>query len=208
MVAMMGPGGPPLVLASGSPTRRAMLEAVRVPVMAVQAPDVDEQVLRRTLTKAGATAEDAAVALARAKAEAVTGGYPEALVLGADQILETEAGVWLEKPGTLDEAADQLRCLRGRTHRLISGAVLVRDGVGVWQGVDTAVLTMRSLSDETIAAYLEAAGEAVTGSVGGYQVEGVGAHLFSGVRGDMFTILGLPMLSVLDALRFYGVVRS
>ncbi len=196
-----------LVLASGSPTRRRMLEAAGVPVV-VDPPDVDEASLRAELARRRASTEKAVLALAAAKARAVAARHgADALVLGSDQILEL-TGRWLAKPRSVEEARAQLRDLRGRTHRLVTGAVLLRGGREVWRGVDVAELTVRPFSDAFLEAYLGEAGEEVLGSVGCYRLEGIGAQLFSAVRGDHFTILGLPLLSLLEALRREGVLME
>ncbi len=199
------PGAPPLVLASGSTVRRALLAAAGVPLAAVEPASVDEGMLRESLRAGGATTEQAAHRLASAKAEMVATRHPGALVLGADQMLETAAGDWLEKPAGRAAARGQLQVLRGTTHRLVSAAILVRDGRAVWQAVDDARLTMRPFGDDFLETYLDAVGPAVTSSVGGYHLEGLGVHLFSCVAGDHFTILGLPMLPLLTALRSHGV---
>jgi len=198
---------PPLVLASSSQTRRRLLEAAGVPVV-VDPPDVDEASLRERLARDRASTEEAALALAAAKARAVAGRHgADVLVLGSDQILEL-AGRWLARPASPGEAREQLRVLRGRTHRLVTGAVLLRDGREVWRGVDVAELTMRPFSDAFLEAYLREAGEEVLESVGCYRLEGIGAQLFEAVRGDHFTILGLPLFPLLRALRREGVLME
>lgn len=204
---LVAPDAPPLVLASASPTRRRLLEAAGVPV-AVDPAEVDEAALRADLAGRGATAEQAALTLAAAKAAAVAGRHPpDALVLGADQILELD-GRWPSKPASLEEARAQLRELRGRSHRLVTAAVLLRGGREVWRTVDVAELAMRLFSDAFLEAYLREVGEDVLGSVGCYRLEGPGAQLFAGVRGDHFTILGLPLLPLLEALRRLGVLME
>jgi len=197
-----------LVLASGSPTRRAMLANAGVPVAAVDVPDVDEPAVRRTLTDSGATTEHAAMTLAEQKARAVARSRPGALVLGADQMLETPDGAWLDKPSDRTVARAQLIGLRGTTHRLVSAAVLVRDSALVWEGSDSARLTMRAFSDVFLDTYLDTVGDDVTGTVGGYRLEGPGVQLFSCVEGDVFTVLGLPLLPLLEALRTLGVSQT
>ncbi len=135
----------------------------------------------------------------------------DALVLGCDQVLAlgTESGSAIfDKPADRAAAAAQLRDLAGRRHVLVSAAVVVRDGQLLWHHADMAELTMRPLSDEFIDGYLQAAGDDVLHSVGAYQLEGLGAQLFSQVRGDFFTILGLPLLPLLGFLREHGVVPT
>lgn len=200
--------GPPLVLASGSPTRRRLLEQAGVPVTAVDPPTVDEAAVRRSLAARGATTETAADTLAGLKAERCADRHPGCLVLGADQMLETADGDWLDKPADAAAACAQLLRLQGTTHRLVSGAVLVRDGHRLWQGTQSARLTMRPLDPAFIDDYVAAVGAVVTSTVGAYQIEGLGAHLFTRLDGDMFAIQGLPLLPLLDILRTQGVIRS
>jgi len=195
---------PPLVLASGSVTRRAMLEAAGVPLAGRRSADIDEAVIRAGLRDH--SVEQVALALAETKARTVAAECAGHLVLGADQMLETAEGAWLEKPPDRAAARRQLWTLRGTTHRLIAAAVLVRDGTVVWQATDTARLTMRAFDEAFLDTYLDNIGPAVTTSVGGYQLEGLGVQLFSAIEGDHFTILGLPMLPLLAALRTQGVL--
>jgi septum formation protein len=196
-----------LVLASTSAARRAMLSAAGVPHEAV-APYVDEDDLKAALLAEGASPRAVADALAEAKAVKISGRRPGALVLGADQVLALSDGTMLDKPTDRAAAAAQLRRLRGREHRLVSAAVVAENGAAVWRVVDTAVLEVRAFSDDWLEAYLDAEGEAVLGCVGSYRLEGLGAQLFSRVRGDHFTILGLPLLALLDYLRSRGVIAT
>jgi len=193
-----------VVLASGSATRRAMLESAGIRIVADR-PDVDEGRLKQSFKAAGLDAVAAAEALARAKAEDVQPRHPGTIVVGADQMLECE-GEWFDKPVDRAGAAAHLRRLSGRPHRLISAVVAVRDAVHVWSAIETATLTMRPLSSAFIDAYLDQVGLKALDSVGGYQVEGPGIQLFSEIRGDHFTILGLPLLPLLAFLRREGVV--
>ena len=191
---------PPLVLASGSATRAALLKAAGLAFQCV-APAVDESAVLAALRSAGAAAEEAAVSLAELKARSATGRSPlGSLILAADQILELD-GAWLEKPADLAAARAQLRSLRGRTHRLVSAAVVVKEGARIWHATQSAELTVRPFSDAFLEAYLEHCGETVLGSVGAYRLEGPGAQLMSRVRGDHFAILGLPLLPLLAFLR-------
>lgn len=194
----------PLILASRSAIRRQMLEAAGLPVEVASA-DVDERALEDAERRAGAGPAEVALALAIAKARAVSVTRPGRLVLGADQTLDLE-GEALHKPTGLDAAAVQLRRLAGRSHALHSAAALVRDGQVMARAVDSARLTMRPLDSAMIARYLAAAGEGVLGSVGAYQLEGLGVHLFARIEGDHFTILGLPLTVLLDRLRELGAV--
>ncbi len=187
----------PLVLASKSAVRRALLEAAGIPIDAIPA-DIDERAVEAD-AKTG-RAETAAALLARAKALAVARQLPGRLVLGADQTLAFGSQRF-SKPSDRNNAMAQLRALRGRTHELHSALALARDGKVMFEHHDMARLTMRSFSDEFLQDYLDAAGEGVAASVGGYQLEGPGIQLFKRIEGDYFTILGLPLLPVLNFLR-------
>ena len=187
----------PLVLASGSEVRGKILAAAGLRVE-IRPSRIDE---RAEEAKSG-IADAAAVArhLARAKAAAAASLLPGRLVLGADQTLARGAKRF-SKPLDRAGAAEQLRALRGRTHELHSALVLVRDGTELFGCVDTARLTMRDFSERFLDDYLDMAGPAAISSVGGYQLEGIGIHLFEQVDGDYFTILGLPILPLLGFLR-------
>jgi septum formation protein len=193
-----------LVLASRSATRRVMLEQAGFAFI-VDSPDVDEASLKGDCQAAALTTAETAEALALMKALVASRRHAGDIVIGADQMLECD-GAWFDKPSSRTAAGDQLALLSGKTHRLISAVVAVRDGVEIWKAVDSAELTMRDLSPEAIESYLDRAGERVFGSVGGYQVEGIGIQLFSAIRGDHFTILGLPLLPLLSFLRAEGLL--
>jgi septum formation protein len=190
---------PQFILASTSASRRRMLEAAGVEFIAM-APDVEEAPLKDRLIGEGADAPSIAHALAQAKAVAVSRHHPDALVLGADQIL-LAGGTIFSKASSGTEARTILRTLRGCEHELISAAVIVRDGVVLWQRTDMTRLTMRNFSDVFLDAYMTAEMPAILGSVGCYRIEGRGAQLFSSVKGDHFCIRGLPLIAVLEALR-------
>lgn len=166
---------------------------------------IDESEVKRSLGAENATTAAIAETLAELKAVAVSRRHPGRLVLGADQMLDCE-GMRFDKPADRAAARDQLLRLGGRRHELVSAAVAVRDGERLWHHVDHARLTMRSLSAEFVDAYLDRAGEAALQSVGAYQLEGLGAQLFRKIEGDYFTILGLPLLPLLEFLRGHGVV--
>ena len=187
----------PLVLASRSDIRGKILAAAGLR-FEIRPSQIDERAVE---AKSGA-ADSAAVArhLARAKADVVAASLPGRLVLGADQTLARGAKRF-GKPADRAEAADQLRALRGRTHELHSALALVRDKEAVFTCVDTARLTMRDFSDRFLNDYLDMAGDAAMNSVGSYQLEGIGIHLFERVEGDYFTILGLPLLPLLNFMR-------
>jgi septum formation protein len=194
---------PRVVLASASAIRRTMLENAGLTVV-IDPAAVDEAALKAQLRDGGSTVETAAEGLALAKAAAVSPRQPGALVIGSDQMLDC-GGAWLDKPADRAAAEAHLARLAGRVHRLVNGAVVLRDGERLWSTVSVATLTMRSLSAAEIAAYLDAAGPSVLASVGGYQLEKLGAQLFTEVEGDFFTVLGLPLLPLLAFLREQGV---
>ncbi len=193
-----------LILASGSASRRRLLEAAGVPFEAVTAA-VDEDEVKLAMKAEGADAFAVAEALAELKAQRVSPRFPGALVLGADQMLVCE-GAWFDKPADLEGAAEHLRRLSGRPHHLLTVLCLLRDGTRIWHHRDRAELTMRPLSEAAIQGYLAEVGEAALGSVGGYQLEGRGIQLFQSIDGDFFGILGLPLLPLLDMLRNHGVI--
>lgn len=176
-------------------------------VFAVQPARVDEVAIKEGMQADGAPPVDAAQALADLKAMRVTPDEPDALVIGADQILECD-GVWFDKPESMEDAKKQLETLSGRTHHLHTAATVVREGSVIWRDATDVSLTMRALSATFIADYLAAEGETVLQSVGAYQIEGRGAQLFAGLRGDFFSILGLPLLPLLGFLRGHGVVPA
>ncbi len=192
-----------LVLASGSPARQVMLRQAGLVCRAVR-PDVDESALKRGFA---GEVPALALALAAAKAARVAADEPGALVIGADQVLECEGEVF-DKPEGMVQAAAQLRRLRGRAHTLVTAVCVYEGGRMVWSDVARARLSMRALSDEFIAAYLQAEGEDVLGCVGVYRLEGLGAQLFSAIEGDFFTILGLNLLPLLGFLRAAGAIRA
>ena len=196
----------PLVLASASKARRALLEAAGLEILTDPAA-LDEAAVKASLASEGAGSADIALALAELKALRVSPRHPGLIVLGADQILECE-GERFDKPEDLAAARAQLRALEGRRHRLISALVALRDGQRLWHHCGEALLTMRSFSEAFLESYLAAAGPAVLGSVGAYQLEGRGAQLFTQVEGDYFTVLGLPLLPLLDFLRLQGELAA
>ena len=196
----------PVVLASASKARRAMLERAGVAVVA-EAAAVDEEEVKHSFRAAGLKAEEVAEALAELKGKRISSRYPGVLVLGADQMLECD-GAWFDKPADRAEAKAHLQALRGRKHRLVSGVVALMNGQRQWHHVDVATLTMRDFSDAFVDRYLDAMGDAVLTSVGAYQLEGLGSQLFNRIEGDYFTILGMPLLPVLDYLRQRRILAS
>jgi septum formation protein len=194
----------PLVLASRSDVRGKILAAAGLRFEIRPAP-IDERAVE---AQAGALdAPAVARLLARAKSQSVAASLPGRLVLGADQTL-ARGNRRFSKPADREGAAAQLRDLRGRSHELHSALALVRDGAVLFTCVDTARLTMRDFSDRFLADYLDMLGDFATASIGGYQLEGIGVHLFERVEGDYFTTLGLPLLPLLDYLRQNGFVAE
>ncbi len=193
-----------LILASTSPHRRKLLEDAGLHIEIV-APDIDERTVEAPLSDTGATPADVATVLATAKAGTVSELHPGRLVLGCDQVLSLDGEI-LHKPQDMEAARRRLLQLSGRTHRLDSAAVLARDGEIVWSGLGTATLTMRPLDPGFIGRHLARVGSRALSSVGAYQIEGEGIQLFSSIEGDLFTIVGVPLLAVLEALREHGAL--
>lgn len=192
----------PLVLASASAGRQHVLREADIPFEAIPA-DVDERAIEASL---GSRDPDMiAQALARAKAEAVAVRAPGRFVLGADQVASCE-GRLFGKPPSMAAAADLLRFLSARRHRLHSAVALLRDGDCILETVAYADIEMRAFSEPFIARYLDVVGDRALASAGAYQVEGAGAHLFAAVLGDHWTIMGLPLLPVLECLRREGAL--
>jgi len=194
-----------LVLASASRTRLALLQNAGLDVVADPA-DIDEAAVKADMRRQGAAAEAVAIELATRKAQTVAGRHPGSLVIGADQMLDA-AGQWIDKPADRAGAARQLAGLAGRAHRLISAAVVVEAGREIWRTADAATLHMRHVSPTFIEHYLDRMGGAALSSVGAYQLEGLGAQLFTKIEGDYFTILGLPLLPLLAFLRTHGIIE-
>jgi septum formation protein len=202
----------PLVLASGSAVRRAMLEAVGIRPIVAAAP-VDEEEVKLSCQAGGLSAAETAEALAETKAKRIALKYPDQYVLGCDQIMALEAdasgpGRWFDKPKDRDDLAGHLRAISGRTHTLETAAVLLYRGARIWHHVARPRLTVRRLDETFIARYIEASGDELLKCVGGYQIEGLGPHLFSRIEGDEFSIRGLPLLPLLGFLRDRGVVPA
>jgi septum formation protein len=198
--------GEAFILASGSSSRRMMLEAAGVSFIVV-APEVDEDAAKTQLAKEGADPATVAHRLAEAKALAVGKQHPNTVVLGADQILVCEERIF-SKAADANEARTTLLTLRGREHQLVSAAAMAREGKIIWQRSDIARLTIREFSNAFLDDYLTAELPDILGSVGCYRIEGRGAQLFSSVKGDHFCIRGLPLIAVLEALRDFKVLPS
>ena len=190
-----------IILASGSPFRKALLVNAGVAVEAVPAA-VDERALEAPLQNSGVSPEDVALVLAEAKATEVSERKPGALVLGCDQTLSLGDEVF-HKPGDLEGARRHLLALSGKTHQLNSAVVLARDGEVLWRHVGIA---MRRLDPAFIGRHLARVGAKALASVGAYQIEGEGIQLFERIEGDYFTIVGLPLLPVLAELRDLGAI--
>ena len=195
-----------LILASGSASRKHILEAVCVPFIAIPA-DIDEDRRKDELLAGGTQLERVAGALADTKALHVSRGWPGALVLGADQALLFEDDL-VSKCADLAAARALLSRLRGKAHRLTSALTLARDGTVHWRHTSNTVLHMRDFSDVFLDAYLSTEGAGILGCVGCYKLEGLGAQLFESVEGDYFSILGLPLQPLLAELRRQGVIAT
>jgi septum formation protein len=197
---------PRLILASGSEARRALLGAAGLTFTA-EAAGIDEDEIRRGSEVEGVAPADTALMLAGLKAERIGRLHPEALTMGADQILVCE-GRWFRKPDGIEAARAQLLALRGRLHVLETAVVCCIQGQTVWRHAARPRLVMRDFSDAFLDAYLEAEGGRVSETVGAYRVEGLGIHLFDRIEGEQAAILGLPLLPLLAFLRQYGVVTT
>jgi len=207
MSSFLQAGRPPLILASTSKSRARMLEAAGLAFI-VEPPGLDEAVMRQAVSGAGSlTPHDVAEVLARAKAEAVSDLAPKAYVIGGDQVLALGHTI-LSKPDSMEAARRQLLDLSGKSHTLHTAVAVATNGETLWAETTVATLTMRKLSPEYIGRYLAAAGEEVLSSVGAYQIESVGVQLFEKIDGDYFSILGLPLIPLLDTLRREGVIES
>ncbi len=195
---------PRLVLASGSAARAALLASAGLVFEAV-APGVDEGPTKAAARASRTTPAEAALTLARLKAQAMI--RPGAVVLGCDQMLSCGED-WFDKPAGLPAARAQLQALRGCRHTLHTATVAWRDGSELWRHVAFPCLTMRPFSDAFLDSYLELEGAAVLGSVGAYRLEGLGAHLFDRIEGEHSAILGLPLTPLLGFLRRCGIIRT
>ena len=188
-----------MILASASPTRRRLLAAAGVGFRC-EPPRLDEELIKQDFRSNRRAAADCALALAEAKAMAVASRWANALVIGADQLLDCD-GKWFDKPATIEDARRQLKLLRGLTHELVTAVCAVEDGARVWHVTSSAQLSMRWFTDTFLDWYLAAEGPSILGSVGAYRLEGRGIQLFGKIEGDYFGILGLPMLQLAQFLR-------
>lgn len=194
-----------VILASGSESRRRLLSAAGVEASACK-PNVDEDAMKAGFRAEGLPVRDQAMQLAEMKAVKVS-QRERGLVIGGDQMLALGAEAF-DKPADLDAAKQHLRRLSGRTHTLETAIVVCEDGVPVWRHLSRPRLTMRPLSEDFIDQYVARVGEPLLATVGAYQLEGLGAQLFTSVEGDYFSILGLPLLPLLDYLRIRGVLPT
>jgi septum formation protein len=207
MSSFLQAGRPPLILASSSKSRARLLEAAGLAFI-VEPPGLDEATMRQAISGEESLApHDVAEVLARAKAEAVSDLAPKAYVIGADQILAL-GKTTMSKPDSMEAARRQLLDLSGKTHTLHTAVAVATNGETIWAETTVATLTMRKLSPEFIGRYLSAAGEEVLDSVGAYQLESIGIQLFDKTDGDYFSILGLPLIPLLDTLRREGVIEG
>jgi septum formation protein len=207
MSSFLQAGRPPLILASASKSRARILEAAGLAFI-VEPPGLDEAVMRQAVSGEGSLSPpDVAEVLARAKAEAVSELAPKAYVIGGDQVLALGETI-LSKPDGMEAARRQLLDLSGKSHDLHTAVAVATDGETIWAETTIATLHMRKLSPEFIGRYLAAAGEEVLSSVGAYQIEQLGVQLFDKIDGDYFSILGLPLIPLLDTLRREGVIEG
>ena len=207
MSSFLQAGRPPLILASKSKSRARILEGAGLAFI-VEPPGLDESVMRQAVSgEKTLDPHDVAEVLARAKAEAVSDLAPKAYVIGGDQVLALGRTIFT-KPDSMEAARRQLLDLSGKTHTLHTAVAVATNGDTIWAETTDATLTMRKLSPEFIGRYLAAAGEEVLGSVGAYQLESIGAQLFEKIDGDYFSILGLPLIPLLDTLRREGVIEG
>ena len=207
MSSFLQAGRPPLILASGSKSRARILEAAGLAFI-VEPPGLDEAVMRQAVSgERSLSPHDVAEVLARAKAEAVSDLARQAYVIGGDQVLALGQTVF-SKPDSMEAARRQLLDLRGKTHTLHTAVAVATNGETIWAETTIATLTMRKLSPEFIGRYLAAAGDEVLNSVGAYQLELLGVQLFEKIDGDYFSILGLPLIPLLDTLRREGVIEG
>jgi septum formation protein len=195
-----------IILASSSDTRRQILEMAGVAVNIVR-PRVDEEEIKQALLAERAQAGEIAEVLAEQKARSVSRQFEQDLVVGADQVLESEGNIF-SKPADRDAARNALIALRGKEHRLYSCVCVLRNGQRLWHKLDSASLTMRNFSDDFLETYLDTMGDLAFTGPGSYRLEGIGAQLFSKISGDYFTILGLPLMALLDHLRVQGALES
>ncbi|MCF1474096.1 MULTISPECIES: Maf family nucleotide pyrophosphatase [Rhizobium/Agrobacterium group] len=196
----------PVILASTSPFRRQLLEQAGLRFTAM-APDIDEREVEGRAEHQHVSPQELAQVISCEKALAVSRQTPDGLVIGGDQVLALGERIY-HKPKDLSSARDQLLSLRGETHVLYSALALAKQGEVIWRHVSQARMTMRMFSETFLDDYLDRAGGAILKSVGGYQIEGLGVQLFSDIVGDYFTIVGVPLLPLMEKLRELDIVHA
>ena len=196
---------PDIILASGSASRRALLAGAGVEARSIK-PNVDESAAKNAMRAEQLSVRDQAMRLAEMKAMKISAREP-GLVIGGDQMLNLD-GEAFDKPFDLEGAAAHLRKLSGKSHRLETAIVIAENGELVWRHLARPKLSVRILTDQFIDAYVDRCGDALLSTVGAYQLEGMGAQIFSKIEGDYFSILGLPLLPMLDYLRVRGVLTE
>lgn len=196
----------PLVLASGSAIRAQLLENAGLRFQ-VQVPRLDEEAVKQALIAEAAPPRDIADALAEMKARKVSDRAPGALVIGCDQVLDFD-GALISKPATAEAALDQLKAMRGKRHKLLSAAVICRDGKPIWRHVGQVRLTMRQSSDTYLTAYVARNWDSIRHAVGAYKLEEEGVRLFTAIDGDYFNVLGMPLLELLNFLAVRGAIEA
>jgi septum formation protein len=196
----------PIILASASTARACLLDAAGVP-FTIEPAAIDEERIKKASRATGQSVMECALALAAEKAGCISDRHPDALVIGADQIL-VAGDEWFDKPKNLADAGAQMLSLRGRTHVLATAACVVRGDKQLWHATSAPEMTMRSFSEAFLDRYIAAEGDALLGSVGAYRLEGPGVQLFERKIGDHFAVLGLPLLELLDFLRNRGALLS
>lgn len=195
-----------LILASGSEIRATLLRQARLE-FEIMTPRVDEAALKSAMTAEDATPRDISDALAEMKARRISAKHPDGFVLGCDQVLDFQGNL-ISKPTTKQEAVDQITALQGNRHSLFSAAVIVEDNKPIWRHVGQVRLFMRTLSDAFIQDYVDRNWDSIRHSVGGYKLEEEGIRLFSRIDGDHYTVLGLPLIEILNYLTLRGMIKS
>lgn len=196
----------PMILASGSEIRLTLLRNAGLECQAIPA-RVDEDAVRDAMLAEAAPPRDVADALAELKALKISNRYPDSMVIGCDQVLSFD-GTILSKPDSRNQARAQLAAMRGKTHQLLSAVVICEAGRPVWRHVGVVTMTMRAISDSYLESYLDRNWDSIQHSVGGYKLEEEGVRLFTNIRGDYFTVLGLPLLDVISYLTQRGVLEQ
>lgn len=195
-----------IILASASEIRRALLENAGVSVR-TEVARIDEEMIKAALEAEGAHPRDIADALAEGKARKVSLKHPEAIVIGCDQVLDFKGRIY-SKPQSIDEAKEQLKSFRNNTHALLSAAVIYENGEPKWRHVGVVRLAMRDFSDSYLQDYVARNWDSIKHSVGGYKLEEEGVRLFSRIDGDYFTVLGMPLIELLNYLTLRGVLNG